>query len=473
MIKLFYKPDKFWAADAIPFYDNGEFHIFYLLDYRDPINHGEGTPWFKVTTKDFIHYKDHGEMLKRGNDKEYDMYVFTGSVIKHDGLYHIFYTGHNTKMDPGNYLQAIMHAVSKDLENWTKIKEDTFVALNDEYEIRDWRDPFVYFDEKDNCFYMLLSTRKKSNLLQRRGTTALLKSNDLKKWELLDPIYEPGLYYAHECPDLFKIGDWYYHVFSEFSHYNITRYVMAKDIKGPWIKPFDDRFDGRAFYAAKTVSDGKNRYIIGWNPTKENNVDSGNWQWGGVLEVHQILQREDGTLKVKMVDNLDSVFTLESVPNFHRYNQKEIVDVSKISSIGKVETLVCNKKCDDIYEYHLDFIFDHNTSRIGALLNVCEESDNSYGFFIEPKANRVVFEKFPNFPQNSMNAITCERPLILKAGELNKVRIIVQDDIAVCYVNDEVALSTRMYDFNTRKVGLLVDDGVVSFTKILIKEEEE
>ena len=156
MTKLFYKPENFWAADPIPYYENGVFHIFYLLDYRNPEKYGEGTPWFKVTTKDFIHFEDHGEMLKRGTSKEYDMYVFTGSVIKYKNKYHIFYTGHNTKMDPGNYLQAIMHAVSDDLEHWEKIKEDTFVALNDEYEIRDWRDPYVFFDDKDQCFYMLL-----------------------------------------------------------------------------------------------------------------------------------------------------------------------------------------------------------------------------------------------------------------------------------------------------------------------------
>ena len=97
MQQIFFKPDYGWPADAIPYYANGEFHIFYLLDYRDPVRYGEGTPWFKVTTKDFVHFKDHGEMLPRGTDKEYDMYVFTGSVLNDKTVkYHIWYKGHNT-----------------------------------------------------------------------------------------------------------------------------------------------------------------------------------------------------------------------------------------------------------------------------------------------------------------------------------------------------------------------------------------
>lgn len=304
MKQLFYKTkDPTAVADCIPFYENGVYHIFYLLDLRDPNN--IGTPWCKITTTDFVHFKDHGEMLKRGTHEEYDMYVFTGSVIKdQDGLYHIWYTGHNTIMDPGNYLQAVMHAVSKDLEHWIKIPEDTFTACEG-YEMRDWRDPYVYFDEEDQLFHMLLSTRKEDGPTRRRGTTAMLVSSDNKHWKISETFYEPELYYAHECPDLFKMGDWYYHVFSEFSRYHTTRYVMAKSLKGPWIKPENDKFDGRAFYAAKTVSDGKRRFVIGWNPTKENHIDSGVWQWGGNVEIHEIIQNKDGSLSVKIPKEID------------------------------------------------------------------------------------------------------------------------------------------------------------------------
>lgn len=32
---------------------------------------------------------------------------------------------------------------------------------------------------------------------------------------------------------------------------------------------WDDKFDGRDFYAAKTVSDGKSRYLVGWQSIRK------------------------------------------------------------------------------------------------------------------------------------------------------------------------------------------------------------
>lgn len=469
MQHIFYKPENAWFADAIPFYEGGEFHIFYLLDWRDPINHGEGTPWYKVTTKDFINFNDHGEMLSRGSEKEFDLYVFTGSVLKdNNGKYHIWYTGHNTHMEEGNYLQAVMHAVSDDLEHWTKIPEDTFQNLTDDYEFRDWRDPFVWYDEKEKVYKMILSTRKKAAELRRRGTTALLISKDNKKWQMAEPLWQPHLYYAHECPDLFKIGKWYYHIYSEFSHYHITRYVMAKSENGPWIQPDDDKFDGRAFYAAKTVTDGNKRYLLGWNPTKEGNTDKGLWQWGGSLVVHEIYQRKDGTLACKMPDTIKDAFK-ESYSPLLSDGNKTYDGNFQLKAEEGVKYVVATQAQKGVYRYDLEFSFKKGTQRVGVLLNVDKEKDSSYGFFFEPAKNRVIFELFPNFPQYSLNAICVERPIKLLSGEKYKVSVIVDDTICVIYVNDEYALNARMYDNNVGYVGLMVQ-GDATFSDICIKK---
>ncbi|MFC6648587.1 hypothetical protein [Paenibacillus rhizoplanae] len=89
MSKLFYKPEDGWLADVIPFYEDGEFKLLYLKDWRDREGHGEGTPWFLLGTRDFIHYKEYGEVLPRGAVSEQDLYIYTGCVLKKDGLYHI------------------------------------------------------------------------------------------------------------------------------------------------------------------------------------------------------------------------------------------------------------------------------------------------------------------------------------------------------------------------------------------------
>jgi beta-fructofuranosidase len=76
-----YKPEDGWEADFIPFYWQGEYHLFYLKNYRDKQRHGEETPWCHLVTQDFISFVDHGECLLRGSIEDQDLYVFTRSVI--------------------------------------------------------------------------------------------------------------------------------------------------------------------------------------------------------------------------------------------------------------------------------------------------------------------------------------------------------------------------------------------------------
>ncbi len=59
-----------------------------------------------------------------------DLAVGIGCVLKaQDGRYHCFYTGHNdTFPEKGLDRECVMHAVSEDNTNWTKIPEDTFYA---------------------------------------------------------------------------------------------------------------------------------------------------------------------------------------------------------------------------------------------------------------------------------------------------------------------------------------------------------
>ena len=156
---------------------------------------------------------------------------------------------------------------------------------------------------------MLLAARLKDvGPSRRRGCTALCTSKDLKTWQVKPPFYAPNLYFTHECPDLFRIGDWWYLVFSEFSEKLITRYRMSRSLAGPWLTPPVDTFDDSYFYAAKTASDGKARYLFGWNATREGEQDFNPGQWGGNLAVHEIVQQTDGTLDVRLPENIRKHF---------------------------------------------------------------------------------------------------------------------------------------------------------------------
>src|SRR5262249_44983496 len=107
---------------------------------------------------------------------------------------------------------------------------------------------------------------------------------------------------------LFRMGEWWYLVYSTFSERHVTHYRMSRSLSGPWQAPENDTFDGRAYYAAKTASDGTRRFLFGWNATREQEQDYRPWQWGGTLVVHEIVQEADGSLSVRLPDSVAKAF---------------------------------------------------------------------------------------------------------------------------------------------------------------------
>jgi beta-fructofuranosidase len=466
MMSVFYQPVDGVAADFIPLYFDNSFHLFYLKDYRNIEKQGEGTPWFQISTQDFVHFTDHGEMLKRGSVEEQDLYVFTGSAIHAEGKFHIFYTGHNPHLRRrGQPEQAVMHAVSDDLIHWTKLPEDTFFAPQDQYEPHDWRDPFVFWNPDACEYWMLLAARTRQGPSRRRGCTALCASKDLKNWQVRPPFWAPALFFTHECPDLFKMGDWWYLVFSEFSERCVTRYRMSRSINGPWLRPQEDTFDGRAFYAAKTASDGNKRFLFGWNPTRVDLKDDSAWQWGGNLVVHEIHQRADGTLSVGLPDSVSSLFARNMPVVFtpalgEAKIQKTQVNLSASGSFAcasagalpdccKIETHIC---------------FTPETQGCGLFLRSSDDYEEGYYIRLEPQQNRLVFDRWPRNGDQPF-IIGLDRPIDLSTGNSVNMTVLIDGSICEVYVNDEVAMSTRMYEHTHGQWGVFCEEGSVDFIR--------
>jgi beta-fructofuranosidase len=467
---FFYKPVDAWAADCIPLYDNGIFQLFYLLDWRDIKNHGEGTPWYRVSTTDFVHFTEHGEMLPRGTAAEQDLYVFTGSAIKANGQYHIFYTGHNPHLrEQGKPEQGIMHAVSDDMVKWKKIPGDTFFAPGDKYEPHDWRDAFVFWNEDAKEYNMLLAARLKTGIPRRRGLTALCASKDLAKWEVREPFYAPGLYYTHECPDLFKMGDWWYLLFSEFTDLVRTRYRMSRSLNGPWMIPQRDDFDGHAFYAAKTASDGNKRFIFGWNPTREGEKDNGNWQWGGNLVVHEIQQEKSGELTVHVPQTVSDAFENKAGYSFtNSIGNARVEDGSVTLNAAGTFAASLAGKMPDSCKITTTIQFEENTKELGLMLRCSDDMDKAYYIRLEPKENRLVFDMWPRNRSEVFNMIELSRDIKLDAGMLITMQVLIDGKKGVAYMNNVVAMNFRAYDLTEGNWGVFAMQGNAVFKDISI-----
>ncbi|HZO88889.1 MAG TPA: glycoside hydrolase family 32 protein [Chthonomonadaceae bacterium] len=474
MNDLFYKPADAWAADFIPFYWNGEYRLFYLLDWRDHERHGEGTPWYQISTRDFVHFTEHGQMLPRGTQEQQDLYVFTGSVIEANGQFHIFYTGHNPHFrKAGRPEQAVMHAVSDDLLHWRKVPEDSFCAPTARFEPHDWRDPFVFWNEEAGEWWMLLAARLQTGPSRRRGCTALCASQDLKTWEMREPFWSPGLYFTHECPDLFQMGGWWYLVFSEFSDRCVTRWRKSRSLQGPWTAPENDTFDGRAFYAAKTASDGWRRFVFGWNPTREGEKDYRPWQWGGNLVVHEIVQEANGDLSVRAPASVEAAFCRETPCRFQpRIGPCEIegnhIQLIAPGSFACASAGPLPERC----RIETTVTFAPNTRGGGLMLRADDDLEAAYYVRLEPGRNRLVFDSWPR-PGDLPFMVELERPLALAPRKPVELKVFVEGTVCEVYADDRIALSARMYNLPQGDWGVFVSEGAADFRPVTLYVTQE
>lgn len=122
--------------------------------------------------------------------------------------------------------------------------------------------PVLTHRDLDGSFHMLVSTR-----LGGKGVLAEYTSTDLRDWTSAGVFMTMMWDRFYECPDLFRMGDWWYLVYSE-QHDAIRRvqYFKGRTIDelractandaGLWPDSHEGFLDSRGFYAGKTASDG-------------------------------------------------------------------------------------------------------------------------------------------------------------------------------------------------------------------------
>ena len=450
MYQLYYQPDGIWVGDIMPYGKDGSFYVYHQRDTRNPGPFGEPFGWALATTKDFVTYKDYGESLKRGTDEEADQFIYAGSVFEAQGCFHAFYTGYNREfLKAGKTSQTLLHATSQDGINWEKSKEALEIPPQSGYDRRNWRDPFVLWDEERQEYLLILGARKGEDKRKQTGRLVSFTSKDLEKWEFQGDFWSPGICTMFEMPEIFKMGDWWYLVFSEYSDGNKIHYRMSKSLYGPWIAPKDDSFDGRAYYAGRTAFDGKRRVLFGWVPTRDGDDDKNSYLWGGTFVPHEVFQREDGTLGVKPLDSVMEAFS----------GWKDLFNPCMKTIDIKQESVLC-EEAGVLTALETYLTFEEGTREISIKFYEDLETGVSYEYRFYVEENRIVFNKCPNYPWYQCFNIGLERPIALNAGEEYHIQLIVDNDIATLYVNG-TALNVRLCDRPGNALSITVMNGAI------------
>ncbi len=288
---------------------HGVYHIYYQYDPFD-IN-GELKLWQHVTTKDFIHYEEHGPFLFP--DSEIDTHgAYSGSAFVKDDQIHFFYTGNIKLFDKEDYdyihcgrVANTIHLVSKDGFHFDQ--KQLVMGMSDYPQgfTQHIRDPKLI--EENDMIYMVQGTRD----LKDQGALLIFASKDLKHWQFHSCLHsEEPIGYMWECPDLFDLqgqkllitcpqgvetqGVDYANV-----HSCTWMQIDGTIADGLSIKKIHQLDRGFDFYAPQTFEDEQGRRIlIGWmgipdadytNPTAKDG-------WQHALTLPRLLTWKDGML---------------------------------------------------------------------------------------------------------------------------------------------------------------------------------
>jgi beta-fructofuranosidase len=271
-----------------------------------------------------------------------------------------------------------------------------------------------------------------------------------------------------ECPDIFKMGNYWYLVYSESVRTSWSRkvkYLMAtsyEDLKdafnsGPkW--PADGplwregALDTRAFYAGKTASNGTDRYIWGWSPyrsgadidEKNTNVGAGDGNepnWSGALVCHKVIQHADGTLSLGAVPAMAA-----------KYSQQQELKVMASNGYNNGQL-----SGDDAYvmynrlgaHNHISFkvTTSNNWDKFGVSFVRATDSKKYYTLVVNPENEN---DRKVNFEQEGeegkgfiegADGYGFYRP----ANNEYNIDIYTDNSVLVMYINDIVCDTQRIY----------------------------
>lgn len=227
-------------GDCMPYSDpvnGGRYHLFYLYDrHHHDSKWGFGAhQWAHISTADFKTWDEHPMALPITEDWEGS--ICTGSVCRgrgEDGE-PAYYAWYAVRMCDGSPAR-MTYAKSRDLIHFQKC--GTWFCMPDGYEPASARDPKVF--EADGVYHMFVTT---SRLNDQTGCLAHLVNDRMATdgWKDAGTVLSWGGFSDEEnassqpeCPDYFKMGDYYYLVFGIGG---VSRYVYSKKPYGRWTYP--------------------------------------------------------------------------------------------------------------------------------------------------------------------------------------------------------------------------------------------
>ena len=483
--ETYYKPSVGYVGDPMPFYDPkaGDFKILYLQEFR-PNQAGTYHPVWGLSTKDGASYTPLGELIPCGGLQEQDAALGTGSTVYNDadGMYYTFYTGNKYQPAADDCGEAVMMASSLDFKTWTKSRTFLLRGIDYGYSRNDFRDPFV-FKGDDGKWHMIVATTANN-----KGTLAEFLSGDLKHWTSNGQFMNMMWDRFYECPDVFKMGDWWYLVYSEkLAAVRRVQYFKGKTLDelkactandaGQWPDNHEGFLDSRGFYAGKTASDGTNRYIWGWCPTRsgKDNIAVGaspaEPEWAGNLVMHRLIQHSDGSLTLGEVPGISNKYNKEQTVKAETLSEGAVAQGSNGFRLTGESNVLFNRlgNCNRI---SFTVKISGNTDRFGISLVRGSDSKKYYTLVVNPESENTRKVNFEQEGTEGAGFIAGIDGYVFDRPSDNTYHITIYTDNSVCvmYINDAACYTNRIYGIQKNCWSINSYGGAIDVSNVEVRQ---
>lgn len=219
--------------------------------------------------------------------------------------------------------------------------------------------------------------------------------------------------------------------------------------------------DSRGFYAGKTASDGSNRYIWGWCPTRRDNNntavnnDNGEPDWAGTLVAHRLIQHDDGSL---------TLGEIETVRNWFNDEVSVSTTATSIAAGGSIELPALSDKT------HLSFTVTASSAQTKFGVSIAKESWSGryYSLIVNPEANNMAKVNFEQEGPDAMGFIPYIDGYFFSqpADRVYHIDIYIDRSVLVLYINGQVSYTNRIYGMSGKSWSIKCYDGSIQITAI-------